>query len=625
MKQIIFMKSRLFVILNIMFSLAFSMEAQQTRVYINPGHGSWGPNDRPMATIPYPMLSSTGRPDTCGFYESNTNLWKCEELAKRLQQAGYQIKMSRYANGPFPYVAGAADAEKYNKKLSVICAEVDAWDSDLFLSVHSNAASEGSTANYPLFLYRGYDSQELVSGSKAMAQAMWPYLVEAMKQGLENQTAYKTSTNIRGDINFYNSSSTTGYLGVLKHSTTGFLSEGYFHTYQPARHRALNRDWCRQEGLRYFRGIVAYCGTDVDTKGYILGVVKDKTRTMDGYSLYKYASGTHDAYLPVNGAQVRLRTEEGELVQVYDVDKNYNGVFSFFDLKPGTYYLDFKAPGYATQQGITNKIQVQANATTYPIIYMTPGISSDWEKVDGSVKVDVQGYGKVTLNGEVMGATANTKVEVGSKAVFTFEPEEGAYLESLTLNGENVMDMIVDNVLTIDKVSCNLNLVAVFKKYTYELSILCGSHGKLILPDTIYTAGLKSYTVEYDDSVRIAIQPDEGYEVKSVKWNGTNVMDDIVDNSYTIRNIKSNQKFQVTFTVATGIEKNAHKLLQVVGGKGYIKITGAKCGVPLSVMDTSGKVLYETLTDGTDSQLTPCATGVYVVSVGPNTFKVKVR
>ena len=104
MKQIIFMKSRLFVILNIMFSLAFSMEAQQTRVYINPGHGSWGPNDRPMATIPYPMLSSTGRPDTCGFYESNTNLWKCEELAKRLQQAGYQIKMSRYANGPFPYV-----------------------------------------------------------------------------------------------------------------------------------------------------------------------------------------------------------------------------------------------------------------------------------------------------------------------------------------------------------------------------------------------------------------------------------------------------------------------------------------------------------------------------------------
>ena len=47
--------------------------ADEVRIYLNPGHGSWGPNDRPMATIPYPMLPETGRPDTNGFYESNTN------------------------------------------------------------------------------------------------------------------------------------------------------------------------------------------------------------------------------------------------------------------------------------------------------------------------------------------------------------------------------------------------------------------------------------------------------------------------------------------------------------------------------------------------------------------------
>ena len=65
-------------------SLAQSKKtAEELRVYINPGHGSWGPNDRPMATIPYPALE-TGRPDTCGFYESNTNLWKCLELGREL-------------------------------------------------------------------------------------------------------------------------------------------------------------------------------------------------------------------------------------------------------------------------------------------------------------------------------------------------------------------------------------------------------------------------------------------------------------------------------------------------------------------------------------------------------------
>ena len=40
----------------------------QARIYINPGHGSWGPNDRNLATINHVIG------DTCGFYESNTNL-----------------------------------------------------------------------------------------------------------------------------------------------------------------------------------------------------------------------------------------------------------------------------------------------------------------------------------------------------------------------------------------------------------------------------------------------------------------------------------------------------------------------------------------------------------------------
>ena len=31
----------------------------EARIYLNPGHGSWGPNDRPMATIPYPCLLYT--------------------------------------------------------------------------------------------------------------------------------------------------------------------------------------------------------------------------------------------------------------------------------------------------------------------------------------------------------------------------------------------------------------------------------------------------------------------------------------------------------------------------------------------------------------------------------------
>ena len=41
--------------------MSLAVTADDVRIYINPGHGGWGPNDRPMATISYPMLSSTGR------------------------------------------------------------------------------------------------------------------------------------------------------------------------------------------------------------------------------------------------------------------------------------------------------------------------------------------------------------------------------------------------------------------------------------------------------------------------------------------------------------------------------------------------------------------------------------
>ena len=78
---------------------ASSMNAKtidEVRIYLNPGHGSWGPNDRPMATISYPNLEETGRPDTCGFYESNTNLWKVLKLGNTLEKMGVKKENIMY-------------------------------------------------------------------------------------------------------------------------------------------------------------------------------------------------------------------------------------------------------------------------------------------------------------------------------------------------------------------------------------------------------------------------------------------------------------------------------------------------------------------------------------------------
>ena len=394
------MKKTLLIMAACVVSIAmFAADLTGKRIYVNPGHGSWGPNDRPNATIPYPNLASTGMPDTCGFYESNTNLWKCLELRDKLEAAGAFVMMSHTQAGPWPYekVDGEypdytweayqqlPDFEKYNRPLPEIADEAEANNMDYFISVHSNAASEGSTANYLAYFYRGNNAGEhVVPGAIEMCKASWYQAFECRSMDGLEPTNYdtrdpETSKHILADIDFYHSSydatlpssgkTYTGYLGVLHHGVPGFLVEGYFHTYQPGRHRALNPDYCKQEGIRYYRGIVDYFKADTEATGYILGTVKDEHEPLV-HEMYKYAPNTNDQYKPLNGAVVTLSTEAGEVLATYTVDQNYNGLFYFPDLEPGTYKLDAVADGYKPLHRQYQTVVVEANATSYPFLYL---------------------------------------------------------------------------------------------------------------------------------------------------------------------------------------------------------------------------------------------------------------
>lgn len=420
--------------------ISLSLFAANRRVYINPGHGSWCANCRPMATIPYPNLASTGMPDTLGFYESNTNLWKGLYLRDKLQAAGgYTVLMSRTANGPAGSTSTANN--KYNRSLSEICEEVEANNIDYFISIHSNAATEGTNTNYPIILYRGTDSSEKVTGSKARANASWDRLKEINTAGFEYYTSYTSSRNVRGDLSFYTTSSTYGYLGALKHSAPGFLSEGYFHTYQPSRHRALNPDWCCQEGLRYFRGIVDYFGTTKDDKGYIMGAVRTKEKSVN-HSLYTYNSKTNDKYAPIHGAKIVLRNANGEVIKTdcyhyvkrmlknqdyYTTDNNYNGVFVFENLTPGKYTLTVHAKGY---KDYTQTVTVTANATTYPQIFLESG-----QGTEPNINVDI----KWVLNG---GIVVGGDVPSNEELWTAFKPYYNTYY------GLNRADQTIENVAT---------------------------------------------------------------------------------------------------------------------------------------------------------------------------------
>ena len=194
-----------------------------------------------------------------------------------------------------------------------------------------------------------------------------------------------TSQRIVGDLTFYyhlntpadNVNGYAGYLGVLRRNTcNGFLAEGYCHTYQPARHRALNPDYCGQEGVRYARGVAAWFNWETEPTGYIMGSVKDLHKVFS-HDLYHPNTNSMDIWKPINFAVVSLY-KGGEKIAEYTTDGEYNGVFVFENLEPGDdYTIDAVAPGYKSVWALNEEYgrenvtySVAANETTYPIIQL---------------------------------------------------------------------------------------------------------------------------------------------------------------------------------------------------------------------------------------------------------------
>ena len=382
---------------------AMAQDQEDIRVYINPGHGSWTGNDRPCQVIGKPEYSSTNT-DTTGFFESNTDLIKGLGMLEKLIDMGVpldrtrnqegqrweigaakdleqQIVMSRVKNGPFEETntTSSPNYMQYNRSLPEIAAEVEYNEFDIFVSIHSNAATEGSTTNYHLFMYRGKNGIQnvAVSGSWEMAESAAKYSFLPNKHAAWSTT----SLYINGDVDFMGGGKGTtsalgyyGYLGVLKHGCPGYLVEGYFHTYQPARHRGMNWDVDRIEGASYARGIADYFGFETDSTGDIYGIVRD-AHTKFTHALYKPNTRTEDVYLPLNGVKAILY-KDGEAIQEYTTDNFYNGAFVFYKLEPGTYTVAFEHPDYLPIDPV--EVEVKAGETSYPSFQIE---NKDWQNL----------------------------------------------------------------------------------------------------------------------------------------------------------------------------------------------------------------------------------------------------
>lgn len=358
---------------------AGNRQPSEVKIYINPGHGGHGSNDRGITIYPF----ASGDPE--GFWESNSNLDKGLKLEELLLAEGFQVMMSRHTNND----GGGNDADvlktwlnsgkitqaQYDdmllngddRSLSAIVAEANAYGADFMLSIHSNA---GGPSNYVLELYSGQDKDDTRTyrnpaprqdESRAISTIIANNLVD---NKITNWSpASRAAGWVVGDKTF-------GYTimggwgdgyGVLRRlAVPGVISEGCMHDYTPETYRLMNMDYKWKEAWYFTKSFLEYfCGKQMPT-GVVGGQVRDWYKKLEFPSI-KSQIGTRDELLPILGAKVQL-LKDGAVVDTYTTDSLYNGVFFFWNVEPGTYTLHVEAEHYYPMD---QEISVEKNKITY--------------------------------------------------------------------------------------------------------------------------------------------------------------------------------------------------------------------------------------------------------------------
>lgn len=360
------------------------------RIYINPGHGGWGSGDRHMGTIGHGDADYT---DTCGFFETNTNLWKGLATLQLLADYGfkYDPTLNQKPEGAEEelYRWGAArDMSQglvmshvkngVSRNINEIAEEVEMNNFDYFISIHSNAHVDGTVTNYPAMFVRGENGTQSVPGSVEALRVIWPYAYSNEHSCWSNYSM--SNPALYYDIDFWggdhvivthpNGQTYKGYYAVLRHGVPGMLCEGYFHTYQPARHRAMNPDVCAIEGEAYARGIAEYYNVPQENTGDLYGIVRDLHERFR-HKYYNASASSPDAYKPLNGAVVTLYDEAGNVVATKTTDNEWNGAFVFRKLTPGQYTISVSCEGYKDAEAeYCGPFTVEAAKVVYPRVFL---------------------------------------------------------------------------------------------------------------------------------------------------------------------------------------------------------------------------------------------------------------
>ena len=101
----------------------------------------------------------------------------------------------------------------------------------------------------------------------------------------------------------------------------------------------------------------------------------------------------------------------------------------------------------------------------------------------------------------------------------------------------------------------------------YELSITASENGSVSYNGTTIRGKSSTFTVDEGSSATISFNPDNGYRIKVVKVNNSDVTSSISNNQYSVSNIRTNTTLEVEFeAIPAGIDITQYVSAVSIGG-----------------------------------------------------------
>ena len=466
---------------------AASTDPADYKIYINPGHGGYDSDDRRMGLYPIFVNGVVnvegGYTQEQTFWESVSNLDKGLRLDTMLRALGFQTKLSRITNT-------TAD----DRSLSGISAEASNWNADFMLSIHSNA---GNPSNYVLQLHSGITPGDTY-GLNGYPEKVPEWVCNEARaittlmgnnQYSNQVSCWSREPQIAGDKTFARTVMgwSNGY-GVMRNlKVPGTISEGMMHDYLPETYRLVNIDYKRQESFQFAKTFYTYfCGKELPY-GAIGGRIHDVYQKQ-AFPDYKPRKGSRDEYRPILRGLVEL-WQNDQLLKSYVTDTLYNGVYYFWDLKPGTYTVKAKPEGYYPQE---QTLEVKNNEISYGIFALSLKRQTPPEVIAYTPNVEI---------------TDSVLVSVQPTITFNWDMNTTATAEALTISPE------VDGTVSFENDNRTLRFKATkrFEPGTeYTITIGTGA----CHPDTTFDNYLKEpFSFKFRTSLRGNLEVVQTYPV----------------------------------------------------------------------------------------------------------------